>query len=177
MSHLPGAVAALAAQVLPVGQQAGGAGALEGQPRVDEGRGAAVVVHKERLTEEIEEDGGESGTSACGTPTIPTRPERVTHLPSVVVLHLPAAGQLQLLVGEHVEEGDEVAVVLVALEVVSVAPHLADHVLQAGVARKHAVGTLGRDSAGREPSERDGRRRFRDTRRQQRWVRLMFLYL
>lgn len=60
----------------------------------------------------------------------------------MVVLHLPAAGELQLLVGEHVEEGHEVAVVLVALKVVSVPPHLADHVLQAGVARKHAVGTL-----------------------------------
>ena len=60
----------------------------------------------------------------------------------MVVLHLPAPGELQLLVGEHVEEGDEVAVVLVALKVVSVPTHLTDHVLQAGVARKHAVGTL-----------------------------------
>lgn len=66
------------------------------------------------------------------------------HLAGVVVLHLPAAGKLQLLVGEHVEEGDEVTVVLVALEVVSIPSHLADHVLQAGVARKHAVGTLRR---------------------------------
>ena len=64
------------------------------------------------------------------------------YLPGVVVLHLPAAGQLQLLVGEQVEEGHQVAVVLVALKVVSVAPHLADHVLQTRVARKHAVGTL-----------------------------------
>lgn len=72
-----------------------------------------------------------------------------THLPGVIVLHLPAAGQLQLLVGEHVEEGDEVPVVLVALEVVSVSTHLTDHVLQAGVARKHAVGTLDKDD-GRE---------------------------
>jgi len=62
----------------------------------------------------------------------------------MVVLHLPAAGKLQLLVGEYVEEGDEVAVVLVALKVVGVPTHLADHVLQAGVAGKHAVGTLGR---------------------------------
>lgn len=60
----------------------------------------------------------------------------------MVVLHLPAPGKLQLLIGEHVEEGDEVAVVLVALEEVSVSTHLADHVLQAGVARKHAIGTL-----------------------------------
>lgn len=98
VSHLPGAVAALAAQVLPVGQQAGGARALEGQPRVDEGRGAAVVVHKERLREETAEARSESGTNACSAPTITTRPKCVTHLPSVVVLHLPAAGQLQLLV-------------------------------------------------------------------------------
>lgn len=42
-------MAALAAQVLAVGQQPGGAGTLEGQPRVDEGRGATVVIHKERL--------------------------------------------------------------------------------------------------------------------------------
>lgn len=60
----------------------------------------------------------------------------------MVVLHLPAPGKLQLLIGEHVEEGDEVAIVLVALEVMSVSAHLADHVLQTGVARKHAVGTL-----------------------------------
>lgn len=65
-----------------------------------------------------------------------------TYLAGVVVLHLPATGKLQLLVREHVEEGDEVAVVLVALKVVGVPSHLADHVLQAGVARKHAVGTL-----------------------------------
>lgn len=73
-----------------------------------------------------------------------------THLPSVVMLHLPASGKLQLLVREHVEEGDEVAVVLVALKVVSVPTHLTDHVLQAGVARKHAVGTLGREVRGLE---------------------------
>lgn len=68
-----------------------------------------------------------------------------THLPGVVVLHLPAPGQLQLFVGEHVEEGDQVTIVLVALEVVGVSTHLADHVLQAGVARKHSVGTLDRE--------------------------------
>lgn len=79
-----------------------------------------------------------------------------THLPSVVVLHLPAPRKLQLLVGEHVEEGDEVAVVLVALEVMSVPTHLTDHVLQAGVARKHAVGTLGGDGREVMSSERDG---------------------
>lgn len=62
----------------------------------------------------------------------------------MVVLHLPATGKLQLLVGEHVEEGDKVSIVLVALKVMGVPSHLADHVLQAGVARKHAVGTLGR---------------------------------
>lgn len=42
-------MAALAAQVLAVGQQPGGARTLEGQPRVNEGRGATVVIHKERL--------------------------------------------------------------------------------------------------------------------------------
>lgn len=68
---------------------------------------------------------------------------------------------------------------LVALEVVSVAPHLADHVLQAGVARKHAVGTLGRDSAEARSSERDERQRFtphRTPRRQQWLVCFMFLH-
>lgn len=49
VSHLPGTVAALAAQVLAMDQQAGGTGALQGQPRVDEGRGTTVVIHKERL--------------------------------------------------------------------------------------------------------------------------------
>lgn len=56
VSHLPGTVAALAAQVLAVGQQPGGARALEGQPRVDEGRGATVVIHEERLRIEMEKD-------------------------------------------------------------------------------------------------------------------------
>lgn len=88
---------------------------------------------------------------------IPGRRSTHTHLPGMVVLHLPAAGKLQLLVGEHVEEGDEVAVVLVALKVMGVPTHLADHVLQAGVARKHAVGTLGREGREVRSSERDRR--------------------
>lgn len=49
---------------------------------------------------------------------------------------------------------------LVALKVMSVPTHLTDHVLQAGVARKHAVGTLGRNSREVRSSERDWRRRF-----------------
>lgn len=86
----------------------------------------------------------------------------------MVVLHLPAPGKLQLLVGEHVEEGDEVAVVLVALKVVSVPTHLTDHVLQAGVARKHAVGTLGREV---RSSERDRRQT-----REQLWGHFQFAH-
>lgn len=42
-------MAALAGQVLAVGEEAGGPAALQRQPGVDEGGGAAVVVHKERL--------------------------------------------------------------------------------------------------------------------------------
>lgn len=42
-------MAALAAQVLAVGEQAAGPGALQRQPRVYEGGGAAVVVHEKRL--------------------------------------------------------------------------------------------------------------------------------
>lgn len=42
-------MAALAGQVLAVGEDAGGPGALERQPGVDEGGGAAVMVHEERL--------------------------------------------------------------------------------------------------------------------------------
>lgn len=49
VSHLPGAVAPLAAQVLAVCQQPSGARTLEGEPRVNEGRGTAVVIHEERL--------------------------------------------------------------------------------------------------------------------------------
>lgn len=48
-ADLPGAVAALASQVLPVGQEARGPSALERKPGVDEGGGAAVMVHEERL--------------------------------------------------------------------------------------------------------------------------------
>lgn len=60
----------------------------------------------------------------------------------MVVLHFPASGQLQLFVGEHVEERHQVAVVLVALIVVRVSADLTDHVLQTGVSGEHAVGTL-----------------------------------
>lgn len=51
-THLPSAVAALAGQVLPMDQRAGGPAALQGQPRVDERRGARVVVDEERLRED-----------------------------------------------------------------------------------------------------------------------------
>lgn len=54
VSHLPSTVAALAAQVLAVGQQPGGARTLEGQPWVNEGRGATVVIHKEGLRIEMQ---------------------------------------------------------------------------------------------------------------------------
>lgn len=81
--------------------------------------------------------------------------KKETHLPSVVMLHLPASRKLQLLVGEHVEEGDQVAVVLVTLKVMSVTTHLTDHVLQAGVARKHAVGTLRREDGQVGSSQRE----------------------
>lgn len=54
VSHLPGTVAALAAQMLAMGQQPGRAGALEGQPGINEGRGATVVIHKEGLKNEIQ---------------------------------------------------------------------------------------------------------------------------
>lgn len=60
----------------------------------------------------------------------------------MVVFHLPAPGQLQLFVGKHVEEAHQIPVVLVALEVVGVAPDFGDHVLQTRVVCKHAVGTL-----------------------------------
>lgn len=50
-AHLPGAVAALAAQVLPVGQEAAGSSSLQRQPGVNEGGGAAVMIHKEGLEE------------------------------------------------------------------------------------------------------------------------------
>lgn len=53
-THLPSAVAALPGQVLAVHQRAGGPAALQGQPRVDERRGARVVVDKESLQEDRE---------------------------------------------------------------------------------------------------------------------------
>ena len=59
-------MAALAAQVLAVGQQPGGARALEGQPGVDEGRGATVVIHEERLRIEMEKHTvRQEGTPSC----------------------------------------------------------------------------------------------------------------
>lgn len=64
------------------------------------------------------------------------------YLALMVVLHFPAPGQLQLLVGEHVEKSHKVPVVLVAFKVVGVPPDFGDHVLQTRVVCKHAVGTL-----------------------------------
>lgn len=66
----------------------------------------------------------------------------LSHLAGVVVLHLPASGQLHLFVGEHVEEGHQVPVVLVALEMVSIPTNLTDHMLQTRVGTEHTVGTL-----------------------------------
>lgn len=47
--NLSGAVAALAAQMLAVGEQTAGSGALHGQTRVDKSGGTTVMVHVERL--------------------------------------------------------------------------------------------------------------------------------
>lgn len=60
----------------------------------------------------------------------------------MVVFHLPASGKLQLFVGKHVEEGHQVPVVLVALEMVSISTDLADHMFQTSVGSEHPVGTL-----------------------------------
>lgn len=60
----------------------------------------------------------------------------------MVVLHLPASGQLKLFVGEHVEKGHQIPVVLVALKVVSIPTNLTDHMLQTRVGGEHTVGTL-----------------------------------
>lgn len=60
----------------------------------------------------------------------------------MIVFHLPAPWQLQLFVGEHVEESHKIPVMLVALEVVGVPPDFGDHVLQTRIVCKHAVGTL-----------------------------------
>lgn len=48
-AHLPCAVAALAAEVLAVGEDAAGSGTLQWQSWVYEGGRPAVMVHKERL--------------------------------------------------------------------------------------------------------------------------------
>lgn len=94
----------------------------------------------------------------------------------MVMLHLPAPRKLQLLVGEHVEEGNEVAVVLVALKVMSVPTHLADHVLQAGVARKHAVGTLDREDGEVRSSGRDNRQTLNSFTQDRRHVGQYFIF-
>lgn len=65
-----------------------------------------------------------------------------THLHSVVVFHLPAPWQLQLLVGEQIEEVDQVPVVLVPFEVLDVPSNFTDHVLQTRITCEHAIGTL-----------------------------------
>lgn len=60
----------------------------------------------------------------------------------MVMFHLPASWQLQLLVGKQIEEVDKVSVVLVTLEVLRVPPNFTDHVLQTCVTGEHTVGTL-----------------------------------
>lgn len=80
----------------------------------------------------------------------------------MVVFHLPASWQLQLLIGEHVEEGHQVPVVLVALEVVSIPTNLTDHMLQTRVGGEHSVGTL-TDSDGQRQREEGRRQRIEET--------------
>lgn len=64
------------------------------------------------------------------------------YLPLRVGFDLPAPGQLHVGIGEAVQEGDEVAVVLVALKVPRVPPDLQDHVLQARAVSEHAICVL-----------------------------------
>lgn len=59
-----------------------------------------------------------------------------------VGFNLPASGQLHVGISEAVQEGDEIAVVLVALEVPRVPPDLQDHVLQTRAVSEHAICTL-----------------------------------
>lgn len=66
------------------------------------------------------------------------------HLALWVRLDLPASRQLQLQVCELVNEEHQVAIVLVALKVPGVTPHLQDHVLDTAAAGEHAVGSLQR---------------------------------
>lgn len=66
----------------------------------------------------------------------------VTHLALGVSLDLPAPRQLQLSVCELVEENNQVSVVLVALKVPGIAPHLQDHVFDTAAAGEHPVGCL-----------------------------------
>jgi len=86
--------------------------------------------------------------TACTSALVNPRPStQVSHAPGgylalMVVFHLPASRQLQLLVGKHVEEAHQVPIVLVALKMVGVPPDFGDHVLQTRVVCKHAVGTL-----------------------------------
>lgn len=68
----------------------------------------------------------------------------------MIVFHLPAPWQLQLFVGEHVEESHKISVMLVAFKVVGVPPDFGDHVLQTRVVCKHAVGTGVRMQHGEE---------------------------
>lgn len=58
------------------------------------------------------------------------------------MFHLPAPWQLQLLVGEQIEEVYEVPVVLVPLKVLGVPSDFTDHVLQTRVTCEHAIGAL-----------------------------------
>ena len=99
------------------------------------------MVDKERLKsmfQGIRHDREGGGTEKAGGGGGGQR----THLVSAVVLHLPAARQLERGVGEAVDEGDEVAVVLVALEDLRIAPDLVDHVLEVRVAVEVGQGAL-----------------------------------
>lgn len=90
------------------------------------------------------------------------------HLAGVVVLHLPASGQLQLFVWEHVEEGHQVPVVLVALVVVSIPTNLTDHMLQTRVGGEHTVGTLRERGAREEGGGKDRKKRGNTSTREKR---------
>lgn len=68
--------------------------------------------------------------------------ERVRYLPLLVRFDLPAPRQLQLSISETVQEGHQVAVVLVALEIASIATDLQDHVFETRAVGKHTIRPL-----------------------------------
>lgn len=136
VSDLSCAVAAQSLQVLAMCQVVGQSAVLQGDSGIDEGCGATVVIYEERLQRK------KVSSSVCLKSLKVYVYKPIRYLPLRVRFDLPAPRQLQLSISETVQEGHQVAVVLVAFEVASITADLQDHVFETRAVGEHTIRPL-----------------------------------